>query len=495
MIDAQIRHELLNALNQITGYAEMLAEDAGSAGRQQQCDDLGVIRCAAHGLAQRLEDIFSAPAVAEPACRECRPPLPAAESSVVFETSGGNALAGARILVVDDDPANRALLSRLLQCQGCRMETANNGVEALARLAEEPFDLILLDVLMPEMDGLTVLAKLKQDKTLGKIPVILVSACTGMGQVVKGIELGAEDYLPKPFNSTLLRARIGASLEKKRLRDQEMALIGQTVQAEAALERHRTLTQAVAGVAHEINTPLGIVRTALSVVQNRLAKPEIQALFGEHEELLEDVLESSDLMVKHVNAAYRLIENFKKIAVDQLAEQQQIVDLPELVKDSIDLFKLSARQAHLEVALDMSALRNGREWQGNPGHVSQILLNFLQNIERYAYPDGQGGKVDVALADRPASAQVPEQFVLTVRDYGAGIAEEHAARIFEPFFTTGRGRGGTGLGLAVVNNLVTLAMRGQISVASEPGAGTCFTVIFPKTAQGTEIKTHVQSGI
>jgi signal transduction histidine kinase len=487
MIDARIRHELLNALNQITGYAEMLAEDAGKEGRQQQCDDLGVIRCAAQGMAQRLETIFS-DEIAGTACCQCRLPA-ASDAAAVPETSVADILVGACILVVDDDPANQALLSRLLQCHGCRIETANNGVDALARLAEEPFDLILLDVLMPEMDGLTVLTKLKLDKTLGKIPVILISACTEMGRVIRGIELGAEDYLPKPFNSTLLRARIGASLEKKRLRDQEMALIGQTVQAEAALDRHRTLTQAVAGVAHEINTPLGIVRTALSVIQNRLARTEIQSLFNGYEEVLQDILESSGLMVKHVNAAYRLIENFKKIAVDQLAEQQQVVDLPELVKDAIDLFKISARQARLEIGFDESSLRYGREWRGNPGYISQILLNFLQNIERYAYPDGAGGKVDVALADRPASEQVPEQFVLTVRDYGAGIAKEHAARIFEPFFTTGRSRGGTGLGLAIVNNLVTLAMRGHIAAASESGAGTCFTVIFPKNAGSAEGQT------
>lgn len=479
MIDAQILHELLNALNQISGYADMLAEDACCEGRQQQSDDLGIIRCAAQGMAQRLEAIYSDD-VADSSCCECRL-LPATEAAASPEISvTDTAIDSARILVVDDDPANQALLSRLLQCQGYRIETANNGVNALARLADESFDLILLDVLMPEMDGLTVLTKLKIDKSLRKIPVILISACTEMGRVIKGIELGAEDYLPKPFNSTLLKARIGASLEKRRLRDQEMALIGQAVQAEAALDRHRTLTQAVAGVAHEINTPLGIVRTALSVIQNRLARPDIQSLFNEHEEALRDILESSSLMVKHVEAAYLLIENFKKIAVDQLAEQQQIVDLPELVKDAIDLFKISARQARLEIELDVSAIRYGRQWHGNPGHISQILLNFLQNIERYAYPDGQGGKVGVALADRPASEDIPEQFVLTVRDYGAGIEKEHAARIFEPFFTTGRNRGGTGLGLAIVNNLVTLAMRGRLVVASEPGKGTCFTVTFPK---------------
>lgn len=482
MIDAYIRHELLNALNQIIGYAEILAEDAGSAGQQKQCDDLGIIRCAAHGIARRLSELFYGAPIQSEACIECNP-FPAAAVAGI-ETPMTSQTNGERILVVDDDPLNRTLLSRLLQCQGYRIETADNGVIAMEQLADQPFDLILLDVIMPEMDGITLLTKLKADNIFRQIPVIMISACTEMPQVIRGIELGAEDYLPKPFNSTLLKARIGASLEKKRLRDQEMQLISQVMQAEAALDRHRTLTQAVAGIAHEINTPLGIVRTALSVIQNRLARPEIQSLFKtdpEHEELMQDILDSSALMIKHVDNTHRLVENFKKIAVNQMVEQQETVNLPELVKDAIDLFKISARQAKLEIALDVAGVTDAPEWRGYPGHITQIILNFLQNIERYAYPGRQGGKVEIAVTDGLEPRQDEPQFTLTVRDHGAGISSEHIAKIFEPFFTTGRGLGGTGLGLAIVNNTVTLAMRGKVTVDSEPGSGTCFTVTFPKS--------------
>lgn len=481
MIDARIRHDLLNALNQITGYAEMLAEEAGSEGRQQECDDLGVIRCAAEGITKQLGVIFAGTPALDPACDACDLLTTIADASAdaALTSKAGHA----RILVVDDDLNNRELLSRLLQYQGYRVETAENGLAALARLTGEAFDLILLDVVMPEMNGITVLTKLKADKTLRQIPVILISACTEMCQVIKGIELGAEDYLPKPFNSTLLKARIGASLEKKRLREQEMNLISQAMQAEAALDRHRMLTQAVAGIAHEINTPLGIVRTALSIIQNRLARPEIQALFQiapENEEILQDIQESSELMIKHIGNAHRLIDNFKKIAVDQLVEHQETVNLPAQIKDAIDLFKISARQANLDISLDISGIQHGEEWFGYPGYITQIMLNFLQNIERYAYPAGQGGKVDIALSDGFDPLITFPCFILTVRDYGDGISADNIARVFEPFFTTGRGRGGTGLGLAIVNNMVMLAMRGKVTVVSEPGRGTCFTVTFPK---------------
>jgi signal transduction histidine kinase len=479
-INSSTRHELLNALNQIIGYTEMLAEDFGSEGRQKQCEDLGIIHCAAKGITQRLTEIFYGASNPEAACGECvlsPDSTDAVPEAIVTENADTE-----RILVVDDNNHNRLLLSRLLQYQGYAIETAGNGIEALERLADESFDLILLDVIMPEMDGITLLTKLKADRMLRKTPVILISACTEMSQVIKGIELGAEDYSPKPFNSTLLKARIGASLEKKRLRDQEMKLLSQALQAEAALDRHRALTQAVAGIAHEINTPLGIVRTALSVIQHRLAQPDIRLLLDSRPECgesFQDILDASALMVKHVGHTHRLIENFKKIAVDQMVEQQETINLPIAVQDAVDLFKLSAREAKLEIALDVSGLRNAPEWHGYPGYLRQILLNFLQNIERYAYPDGQGGRVEIAVSDGVDEEHTPI-FILTVRDFGVGIGCGHLAKIFEPFFTTGRGRGGTGLGLAIVNNMVTLALRGTITVESEPGKVTCFTVTFPK---------------
>jgi class 3 adenylate cyclase len=131
------------------------------------------------------------------------------------------------VLVVDDNEMNRDILSRRLQRQGHTVIVAENGKQALAQLQNQPFDLILLDVMMPEMNGYQVLEHLKADPALRHIPVIMVSALDDLDSVVRCIELGAEDYLFKPFNPILLKARIGASLEKKRLRDQEQAFFKQ----------------------------------------------------------------------------------------------------------------------------------------------------------------------------------------------------------------------------------------------------------------------------
>jgi CheY-like chemotaxis protein len=132
--------------------------------------------------------------------------------------------AAARILVVDDNEDNRYTLTRRLKREGYTdVAVATNGREALELIAGQPFDLILLDIMMPEMHGFEVLERLKGDAVLRHVPVIMISALSELDSVVRCIELGAEDYLPKPFNTVLLRARIGASLERKRMHDREVA--------------------------------------------------------------------------------------------------------------------------------------------------------------------------------------------------------------------------------------------------------------------------------
>jgi adenylate cyclase len=140
----------------------------------------------------------------------------------------------ARLLIVDDNKVNRLLLSRSVELLGHRIALAENGRVALERLRKEPFDLLLLDIEMPELDGFAVLEQLKADLKLRDVPVIVTSSIEGLDNIIRCIELGAEDYLPKPVNQVLLKARIGASLEKKRLRDQEKALVRRFATSEVA---------------------------------------------------------------------------------------------------------------------------------------------------------------------------------------------------------------------------------------------------------------------
>lgn len=143
------------------------------------------------------------------------------------------------ILVVDDNRLNRATLAHCLRQEGHTPVTAEDGRQALAMIHTQPFDLVLLDIVMPELDGYQVLEQIKSDSRLRDLPVIVISALDEMDSVVKGIKMGAEDYLPKPFDPVLLKARISACLEKKWLRDQELEYLRQVAHltdAAAAVE-------------------------------------------------------------------------------------------------------------------------------------------------------------------------------------------------------------------------------------------------------------------
>ena len=140
----------------------------------------------------------------------------------------------ARLLVADDNKVNRLLLQRSLELQGHAVECAPNGRVALEMLRQGSYDLLLLDMEMPEMDGFQVLEQLTDDRALRDLPVIVTSSLEGIANVVRCIELGAEDYLTKPVNAVLLKARIGASLEKKRLRDQQKELVRRFATSEVA---------------------------------------------------------------------------------------------------------------------------------------------------------------------------------------------------------------------------------------------------------------------
>jgi two-component system cell cycle response regulator len=142
------------------------------------------------------------------------------------------------LLVVDDERLNRIVLTRALTEQGYTVETAENGDQALSLLnRQQPaFDVVLLDVLMPELDGYQTLARIKADGVLAHVPVIMISALDDLDSVIRCIKLGATDYLPKPFNAALLQARISASLAGKRLRDLELEYLEQVGRVTAAVE-------------------------------------------------------------------------------------------------------------------------------------------------------------------------------------------------------------------------------------------------------------------
>lgn len=235
-VEAQWRHDCRTPIHQILGYSELLVEDAESEGNAARVRDLGRIRSAALALLDRV----SAPSAVRRAGGSPDPhvvlgtvPVGVGSASVPPETR--RPLSG-RVLVVDDDSGNCELLVRRLEREGLEVEAEMEGVAALRRASEGGFDLILLDVLMPGMDGREVLMGLKASDRTRHIPVLMVSALDEFTSVVTCIEAGAEDYLPKPVEPALLRARIGSCLERKHLRDLEQEHLRRIEETQSRLE-------------------------------------------------------------------------------------------------------------------------------------------------------------------------------------------------------------------------------------------------------------------
>ncbi len=182
-----------------------------------------------------------------------------------------------RLLVVDDNKVNRLLLGRSLEQQGHSVEMAENGRMALEMLHSKPFDLVLLDIEMPEMDGYQVLEKATSDLRLRDIPIIMTSSLEAIDSVVKCIEMGAEDYLTKPVNPTLLKARIGASLEKKRLRDQQRELIKKFATSEVASDLE-TSGFALGGKFVEATVMFSDIRSFTTIVESQTPAETIELL-------------------------------------------------------------------------------------------------------------------------------------------------------------------------------------------------------------------------
>ncbi|MFN2420248.1 MAG: adenylate/guanylate cyclase domain-containing protein [Gemmatimonadota bacterium] len=214
---SQLRHELRTPLNHIIGYAEMLLEEAESTGETAVTGDLRKIQVAGRRLTEMLDAALASLAGSDTA-NGVAEMLERLEGEVA---SPATPLRG-RVLVVDDDEVNRDVLSRRVASQGAEVAVAASGHEALEILRSESFDAVLLDVMMPGMSGYAVLREMKTDTSLREIPVIMISALDEIESTVRCIRLGAEDYLAKPFDPTLLRARLGACIEKKHLRDREV---------------------------------------------------------------------------------------------------------------------------------------------------------------------------------------------------------------------------------------------------------------------------------
>jgi len=241
---SRLRHDLRTPLNAVKGYSELIIEDARDSGRVEILVDVRNMLTSVDKLLGQIDRLVD---LTDPANSGDAQSIPIAASffprqvddlmrsiQPVTPKSREHSASG-HILVVDDTEANRDLLSRRLSRSGHMVDTADGGKSAIEAVTNSTYDLILLDLMMPEMNGLEVLRLLKANPAVQHIPVMMISALDEINSIVTCIEAGAEDYIPKPFDPVLLGARIEASLERKRLRDREQAFLNQL-----KLEKNKT---------------------------------------------------------------------------------------------------------------------------------------------------------------------------------------------------------------------------------------------------------------
>ena len=245
-------------------------------------------------------------------------------------------------------------------------------------------------------------------------------------------------------------------------------------------EKLASLGRVVAGVAHELNTPIGNALMVASTIQSELETLNQELASGTMRRtalgsFIERAGEGMALSMSNLQRAALLISDFKQVAVDQTSDQRRVFDLAEVTTEILNMLQPSVRKSGSEV---QRQLIGGLECDGFPGRYGQILTNLVMNATIHAFEPGSAGRITVSVA--PVDDFSVE---LVVADNGIGMDEAVRARIFDPFFTTKMGRGGTGLGMNIVHGIVTRVMGGQITVQSNPGAGSRIRVVFPRMAR------------
>jgi len=372
----------------------------------------------------------------------------------------------AALLIVDDNDDNRYTLTLQLNLEGyTNLTVATNGREALDALQSRPFDLVLLDVMMPDVNGYDVLENMKANPELRDLPVIMISALSEIDSVIRCIELGAEDYLSKPFNPTLLRARIGASLEKKRLRDE----IKENSRRLETASTHKS--QFLANMSHELRTPLNAI-----IGVTEMMRDDAQEL------KLDDKIEPLDRVLgaaRHLLALINDILDLSKIEAGRMELHLDSFSLNPLIEDIVKTIEpLAAKNANRVVAHCDSAIGM---MHADPMRIRQALLNLVSNANKFT----ERGTIAINAGLEDGHR---DRVTIAVTDTGIGMTVEQMGKLFREFSqadsTTSRNYGGTGLGLAISRRFCQM-MGGDITVESEPGRGSTFKIWLPRIASPT----------
>jgi C4-dicarboxylate-specific signal transduction histidine kinase len=389
------------------------------------------------------------------------------------------------VLVAEDEPDMQRFLKSELQ-KDYDVISATDGVQALEKAEHLLPDIILLDMMMPEMDGLEVCQALRKRPATAKIPVILLTARADEETKFEALQMGANDFLAKPFSSTELQARIKNLIEshnyQRKLSKQNAALttaIEQIKETETQLvqsEKLASLGRLSAGIIHEINNPLNFTMTGLFTLRNKgkHLPPEQR---GEYEDILNDIEEG----LKRVRNIVSDLRTFTHPG----GGTGEPVDVAEMVGASL---RFLAGEWKNVVHIEQNLPPNQLVW-ANRNKLIHVLVNLVQNsidaLAEKKFEDGE--RATIWIESRTENGRG----LIVVRDNGMGIEQKVLDKIFDPFFTTKEVGKGMGLGLSICYRIVQ-GYGGKISVKSERGKYCEFTLDFPAKREESDIEPEVE---
>jgi len=414
------------------------------------------------------------------------------------------------ILIVDDSAINLQILADIISVENYRIAMAKDGGSALNFINGEKPDLILLDIMMPVMDGFEVCRKLKSNPATKNIPIIFISALTDTSNKIKGFDLGGVDYIIKPFQNKEVLARVSAHLNIQTLQkslQKKNTLLQQEIEdrkhieeelrcAKEALEiankeleyrvqdelkkllkqqqlliqksKLESLGKMAAGIAHEINQPLTGISMGLDNILFKLSSDKITD---------EYLTKKISYFQEDINRINHIINHIRTFSRDQTSVLFENIDVNEVCKNTLLMLETQYKHHNVEFTFDLDNTIGFVV--GNKYKLEQVVLNILSNAkdavdQKYNTVRNSSYKKKIKIK----TYQNKDHIVAEIEDNGTGISEEDKDNIFDPFFTTKSPEKGTGLGLSISYGIIK-EMKGEISVKSKLNEYTIMKISLP----------------